>query len=154
MQEEVEQRSLTLVVNSAKMTGRVFKAAISKYLARNREKRQGVRYCGKQTVRQLVRQNQGVTNVELGDQDIRDFERIARRYGVDYAIKKTKGAENKYLVFFKARDADALNAALTEYTQAKMRRQERPTLIDVLHNMKSLVPHLNLSKEKQRERSL
>ena len=69
MQEEVEQRSLTLVINSGKMTGRVLKSAIVKLMAHNRQKAQGkggdVRYAGKQTLRQLIGQNQGVSNVEL-----------------------------------------------------------------------------------------
>ena len=33
MQEEVENRTLTLVVSGTKFTGRLFKAAISKYMA-------------------------------------------------------------------------------------------------------------------------
>ena len=69
MQEEVEQRSLTLVINSGKMTGRVLKSAIVKLMAHNRQKAQGkggdVRYAGKQTLRQLIGQNQGVSNVEI-----------------------------------------------------------------------------------------
>lgn len=38
MQEEVENRTLTLVVSGTKFTGRLFKAAISKYMAHRREK--------------------------------------------------------------------------------------------------------------------
>ena len=34
MQEEVENRTLTLVVSGTKFTGRMFKAAISKYIDR------------------------------------------------------------------------------------------------------------------------
>ena len=33
MQEEVENRTLTLVVSGTKLTGRLFKAAIAKYMA-------------------------------------------------------------------------------------------------------------------------
>ena len=39
MQEEVENRTLTLVVNGTKFTGRLFKAAICKYLAHRKERR-------------------------------------------------------------------------------------------------------------------
>ena len=39
MQEEVENRTLTLVVNGTKFTGRLFKAAICKYLAHCKEKK-------------------------------------------------------------------------------------------------------------------
>ena len=37
MQEEVENRTLTLVVSGTKFTGRLLKAAISKYLAHRKE---------------------------------------------------------------------------------------------------------------------
>ena len=123
MQEEVEQKSLTLTVNAAKMTARLFRAAIAKYVAHKKEKKHdaqtGVRYVGRQSVKKLVGQNQGVSNVELSGEDIKAFERVARKYGVDYAVKKVKGDAPRFLIFFKARDADALNAALSEYTARK-----------------------------------
>ena len=70
MQEEVENRTLTLVVNGTKFTGRLFKAAICKYLAHRKEKKLNkqrkreipVKPQGKQTVKQLIGQNQGVSN--------------------------------------------------------------------------------------------
>lgn len=97
MQEEVENRTVTLSVNTAKMTGRVLKSAIQKFLAYQKAKKQGksvqdVKPTGKQTVKELIGQNQGVTNVEIEDKSIRDFERIARKYGVDYAIKKRQNS--------------------------------------------------------------
>ena len=119
MQEEVEQKSLTLTVNAAKMTARLFRAAIAKYVAHKKEKKHdaqtGVRYVGRQSVKKLVGQNQGVSNVELSGEDIKAFERVARKYGVDYAVKKVKGDAPRFLIFFKARDADALNAFLAEH---------------------------------------
>ncbi len=62
MQEEVENRTLTLVVSGTKFTGRMFKAAISKYMAHRKEKKlkkQKSRDApviphGKQTVKQLL----------------------------------------------------------------------------------------------------
>ena len=98
MQEEVENRTLTLVVSGTKFTGRLFKAAISKYMAHRREKKlekqrsrdSPVTPKGKQTVKQLIGQNQGVSNIEINDPSIKDFERIARKYGVDYAVKKDR----------------------------------------------------------------
>ena len=39
MQEEVENRTLTLTVNAAKFTGRVLKAVLSKYLAHRKNKK-------------------------------------------------------------------------------------------------------------------
>ena len=60
MQEEVENRAVTLVISATKLTGRLLKAAILKYLASRKEKRlQKARAApekstGKQTVKQLI----------------------------------------------------------------------------------------------------
>ncbi len=92
MQEEVENRTLTLVVSGTKFTGRLLKAAISKYMAHCKEKKlqkqrrrdAPVTPHGKQTVKQLIGQNQGISNIEITDPSIKEFEKIARKYGVDY----------------------------------------------------------------------
>ena len=129
MQEEVDNRTIALTVSTAKLTGRIFKAAVCKYLAYRKEKKiqksrdsmakdSPVIPHGKQSVKQLIGQNQGVSTIESNDPDIKSFERIARKYGVDYAIKKVKTEDKpKYVIFFKARDADALTQAFTEYTR-------------------------------------
>ena len=151
MQEEVENRTLTLVVSGTKFTGRMFKAAISKYMAHRKEKKlekQRSRDApvvphGKQTVKQLVGQNQGISNIEITDPSIKEFEKIARKYGVDYAVKKDRSSSPpKYLIFFKGRDADALTAAFTEYTNKKVKKAtktERPSVLAKLNQFKEMV---------------
>ena len=163
MQEEVENRTLTLVISGTKFTGRLFKAAISKYMAHRREKKlekqrsrdSPVTPKGKQTVKQLIGQNQGVSNIEINDPSIRDFERIARKYGVDYAVKKDRSASPpKYLIFFKARDADALTAAFSEYTQKKVKkadRSERPSVLAKLAQFKELLKNTVVDRSRRKE---
>lgn len=136
------------------MTANVLKSAISKYLAYRKEKaRQGpVKPCGKQSVKQLVGQDQGVTNIEITDKNIKGFERIARKYGVDIALKKDKTGEiPKYLVFFKARDADALTAAFKEYTAKTDRKKERPSVLQKLHKFKELLASIDTPKVHKKE---
>ena len=154
MQEEVEQRTVTLAISTSKMTANVLKSAISKYLAYRKEKaRQGpVKPCGKQSVKQLVGQDQGVTNIEITDKNIKDFERIARKYGVDFALKKDKTGEiPKYLVFFKARDADALTAAFKEYTAKTDRKKERPSVLKKLRKFKEQAADIDTPKVRKKE---
>ena len=163
MQEEVENRTLTLIVSGTKFTGRLFKAAISKYMAHRREKKlekqrsrdSPVIPKGKQTVKQLIGQNQGVSNIEINDPSIKDFERIARKYGVDYAVKKDRSASPpKYLIFFKARDADALTAAFSEYTQKKVKkadRSERPSVLEKLAQFKELLKNTVVDRSRRKE---
>ena len=163
MQEEVENRTLTLIVSGTKFTGRLFKAAISKYMAHRREKKLNkqrgrdspVTPKGKQTVKQLIGQNQGVSNIDINDPSIRDFERIARKYGVDYAVKKDRSTSPpKYLIFFKARDADALTAAFTEYTDKKVKKAEkteRPSVLAKLAQFKELLKNTVVDRSRRKE---
>ena len=150
MQEEIEQKSVTLMINGTKFSLHTLKSAALRLLAhRQNPSAPGVKHRGKETVRQLVGQNQGVSNVELSGEDIKAFERVARKYGVDYAVKKVKGDAPRFLIFFKARDADALNAALSEYTGQKMRGKEHSKLREKLRApIEQIITH-----KKQREQS-
>ena len=79
------------LLEQTKFTGRLLKAAITKYMAhrkevkveKRRKRETPVVHRGKQTVKQLTQQNQGVSNIDIQDKEIRQFERIARKYGVD-----------------------------------------------------------------------
>ena len=137
MQEEVENRTLTLVVSGTKFTGRLMKAAITKYLAHRKEKKLQKQKSrdtpviphGKQTVKQLIGQNQGVSNIEITDQNIRAFSSTAKKYGLDFALKKdTSGELPRYLVFFKGRDADVITAAFREFSAKNLSREKAPSI--------------------------
>ena len=132
---------MALAINGTKITGRMIKAAIASYLAhRKAAKSQDVIPHGKQTVKQLIGQNQGVSNVELTDPSIRAFERIARKYGVDYAVKRDRANDPpRFLIFFKSRDADAITAAFTEYNQQKVKKASRPSVLQKLAQFKDTV---------------
>ena len=142
MQEEVEMRTVTMAFHASKFSGRVMKNGIAKLLHAMHGKLTVPH--GKQSVRQLARQNQGMTNIEIDDPDIHAFERIARKYGVDFAVKRAKSDETKYLVFFKARDADALTAAF---------QAEHPSLMEILNEMKERVARTAQTRKAERERT-
>ena len=151
MQEEVENRTLTLVVSGTKFTGRLLKAAITKYLAHRKEKKLQKQKSrdtpviphGKQTVKQLIGQNQGVSRMPIGDASIREFEREARKYGVDFAVTKDKTVNPpQYTVFFKARDADALQQIADSLVAKQMNAQKKPSILKQLTKLKDLVASL------------
>ncbi len=144
-------------VNTAKLTGRIFKAAICKYLAycknRQAEKKTVIPH-GKQSVKQLIGQNQGVSTIESNDPHIRNFEKTARKYGVDYAIKKVKTeGKSKYVIFFKARDADALTQAFTEYTRKSAEWEKKPSVLQKLRDIGAKVQNKVLERTKTKQRS-
>lgn len=142
MQEEVEMRSVTLSVNAAKLTGRLLKAAIRKVLndiskMKQKHKQAPIRH-GKRTVKELTQMDAGASSMEATNLRVHSFDRVARKYGVDYAIYKDKssGEKNKYLIFFKGRDADAITAAFKEYASKDIKREtHRASVLDKLHNL-------------------
>ena len=154
MQDEVRDKSVALVINVGKTGGRLtadtLKWTMRRYLEQSRNPKT---HHGKQTVKQLVRQGQGVQNIEITDKNIKSFERVARKYGIDFALKKDP-AQGKYLVFFKSRDADALNAAFAEYTAMTMHRgsPKRPSLLAQLSHFKEVVKNTIRGTVKKRDR--
>ena len=158
MQEDIENRTVSTAVSGSKLTGRMLKDAISKLLAHRQNPKavKDVTPHGKQTVRQLAAQNQGMTSIEIKDKSIKDFERIARKYGVEFAVKQVKGDDPKFLIFFKGRDADALTAAFTEYTDKRMRQNDRPSVIKTIRSIQAMLAssQTDPAKNKNQERSL
>ena len=72
MQEDIENKSLTLIINTSKLTARTLASAFMKFLRYSRNKiheHQNVKPQGKQSVKQLIAQNQGVENTELADRN-------------------------------------------------------------------------------------
>ena len=154
MQEEVTQKTIALYVKVGKGAARLTEQALQKAIQKFLEQKSKAPH-GKQTMRQLMKQNAGVSNIEITDPSIKEFEKIARKYGVDYAVKKDRSSSPpKYLIFFKGRDADALTAAFTEYTGKKVRKaekSERPSVLAKLSQFKELVKHAVVDRNKRKE---
>lgn len=160
MQEEIENRAVNLAISTTKLTARSILRLALKGLAyiRRKSREAGMeKPIGKQTIQQLIGQNQGVTNIDISKTDLRGFEKYARKYGVDYAITKDKSAlPPKYLVFFKARDADAMTAAFNAYSAEILARDKRPSVLKTLHKLINTVkdiPVKAVTRNKQREQS-
>ena len=102
MQEEIEQKSFNIMISTTKLSARTVLRAVKAALRLYQSKASQ----GKQSVRTLLRQNRGVSSVEISKTGIRGLERYAKKYGIDYAIRKdTSEVPPRYLVFFKAPDA-------------------------------------------------
>lgn len=161
MQEEVENRTINLAISTTRLTARSVIAGIRKYL-QHREKvkaRKGIRDTavhGKQSVKQLLGQNQGATNVEIDKDGIRDFERLARKYGVDFAVRKDKSVDPpRYLVFVRSKDADALDAICKEHQARSLTKDKKPSVLAQLKKFKEMVTAIPRKvREKKQERDL
>lgn len=157
MQEEVTGKTIALIVDGAKMTEHVFEQAVKTFLHEIQKSKQPKIYRGRQTLKQLAGQNAGLANIEISDKNIKTFSSVAKKYHVDFALKKDTSAEQpRYLVFFKSRDADAITAAFQEFTAQKLHR--KPSIRERLAQAKALaernLPGLDRDKIRNKERNL
>lgn len=127
MQDEVSQQTMALMIQGGKISAEILKQAIVKMQAysaniSNRvavagEKDNGVKH-GKQSLSSLMEHKAELTNIPIDENNIGDFEAIARKYDIDYSLKKDNSQDPPvYIVFFKARDAGVMDQALKEYAR-------------------------------------
>lgn len=158
MQEEIENRSVTLVISASKLTLRVLQDAIRQYLAERKYKTSNTQQTdpakhGKQTVKELAGQGKGVTNIEVTDSNIKAFEQVANKYGVDFAVKRDASQHPpKYLVFFKAPDTDAMTAAFREFTAKTIKRENKPSILAQLRKFQGLLQSTAQKGERQKSK--
>ena len=153
MQEEVENRTVNLAISTTKLTLRAIITGYRKSKAAKAAKQVKTPQ-GRQTVKELVGQGQGVSSIPLDQTNLRDFHRVARKYGIDYAITRDKSRQPpRYIVFFKARDADALNAAFREFMVKNLGKRRAASVLGELEQEKSRVKP-DKTREKNMERSL
>ena len=152
MQEEVEQKTFNIVVSTTKLTARTILNAGKAAIQQQQAKMAG----GKQSVRMLLRQNRGVSSVEIDKTNIRGFERYAKKYGIDYAIRMDNSEmPPRYLVFFKAPDVEAFNAAFKEYSASLLSKTKRPSVLEKLHELVQAAAELpGKVRRKEQERGL
>ena len=152
MQEEITGKSVALIVDGARMSEQVLEKAINAYLDARKNKQPKI-YHGKQSLKQLARQNAGLANIEITEKNIKSFTQVAKKYHVDFSLKKDTTAEQpRYLVFFKSRDADAITAAFQEFTAGKL--HQKLSIRKRLALAKELVQkqHRELDRQKVKEK--
>ena len=98
-------------------------------------------------------------HIEITEGNIKAFESTAKKYGIDFALKKdATESPPRYLVFFKGRDADVLTAAFKEFSAKKLTQEKKPSIRKLLSTLKEAAQGKNAErakvKNKDREVSL
>ena len=150
VQEDIEQRTISVTVQASKLTGRVLKAAIAAVLQKMEQER-NIPKVGRNSMKRLTARDPGANTIEVTGR-IRSFERYARKHQVRYHIEKEVGTDPpKWTVYFKANQADALTAAFKEYTQKDLARTQRPSLLSQLHKFKELAQALGRDRGQNKD---
>ena len=148
MQEQVNEKTIALYIKTGKLTADTLQKAM-KSLLNQMKKQKDKQPHGKQTLKQLMKQNTGVSNIEITEDNIKAFESTAKKYGIDFALKKdTTENPPRYLVFFKGRDADVLTAAFKEFSAKKLTQDKKPSIRKLLTSLKEAAQGRNAQREK------
>ena len=156
MQEEVENRTVNLAITTIMLTSRQLIRILNKAY-HDMMSQQEKTPKGRQSVKKLLQQNQGAAASEVDQRGIREFEQLARKYGIVYAVRKNKSVDPpRYTVFVRAKDGEALGALCNEYQARVMNRKEKPSVLTQLNRFKELAASLIPKKirQKQQERDL
>ena len=128
MQDEVNEKTIALYIKTGKLTAQTLQKAMKAILSKGK-KQLAKPPQGKQSLKQLMKQNAGVSNIEITEGNIKAFESTAKKYGIDFALKKdSTETPPRYLVFFKGRDADVLTAAFREFSKKKLDKERKPSV--------------------------
>lgn len=153
MQEEVNQKTVALVFQASKLTADTLQKAMRAYL---NKKRHRMPSHGKISVRKLIGQGQGAKSIEITDENIKSFSHVARKYNVDFSVKRDKTTQPpKYLVFFKGKDADVITQAFKEFVNVNEKKKQRVSVRAKLKQFAKAMSqdkNMELSREKNKDR--
>ena len=139
MQDEINEKTIALYIKTGKLTAQTLQKAMKAILSKGK-KQLAKPPQGKQSLKQLMKQNAG---------NIKAFESTAKKYGIDFALKKdTTESPPRYLVFFKGRDADVLTAAFKEFSAKKLTQEKKPSIRKLLSSLKEKAAGLNAQRDK------
>ena len=103
---------------------------------------------GRQSVKKLMGHGAATSSIEMTGAP-RQFDRAARKWNVDYAFYKT--GPDKYLLFFKTGQADAMTACFSEYSR-KVLNKTKSQRIPIRDQLKQAEEQLTHEKPHKRER--
>ena len=172
MQEEVDEKTMALVISGGKISAGILKSALSKAVrkmeeerrlskAQKREEKAAAKrekaeefHPGKKSLNSMMKEGSQLSNIEITDKNIKSFEKVARKYSIDYSLKKDRSVDPpKYLVFFRAKDVDVMTAAFKEYTGETLKKSRKVSIRKRLQKaIERSAKHREREKTKQKDR--
>ena len=164
MQDEITQKTISVCLKTGEASERTLKAALQALLRKRqayKEKQaqqnpEADEKPRKQTLKAMQKRGQELTSIDITYDNIRSFERYARKYNVSYALKKDKNANPpRYFVFFRARDAAVMTAAFKEYAGDALspESERKPSVRHKLkRHVRETMPHRQRVREQKKER--
>ena len=131
IQEDIDNKSVALYIKAGKITSSLLAKAMLAALKKMQKARDAPKV-GEQSLKQLSKGGT-LSSVEITDDNIKDFDPIARKYGIGYALQKDDSTEpTTWTVFFKCKDVDAMTAAFKEFSKKVLEKEadKKPSVRD------------------------
>ncbi len=118
-------RGITKTVDKAfQLTDAALQAGIKLFLANKTS------YKGEKSLPTLLKEGATLETIDVANADLKVFRQVARKYGVEFAIKKDVASRDPaYYVFFKSKDVEIMDKAFKEYAHIKLQKKIVPMKI-------------------------
>ena len=150
VQEDVEHKSAVLIIKGAKITGKLLAKAMAATLRQMRKERSRP---GKMRYKQLSKGGT-LKNIEITEDNIKAFDPIAREFEVKYALKRDDLSEPpRWLVFFRAKDSDALTAAFRKFTAITLgKKVDKPSVRETMAKFRDIIKNAVIDRTRHKHR--
>jgi hypothetical protein len=152
LQEDIERNSIVLTKQAAKLTAQTL-AKLMRAALRKMKQKNGELKPGRQSFKQLSKGG-SLASIPITDDNIKAFDPVARKYGVSYDLKQDASVDPpRWLIFFRARDTDAMTAAFKEFdTKMVKRATDKPSTRGVMRNLAEAAKNTVRDKTRHKHR--
>jgi hypothetical protein len=161
MQEQVNEKTIALQVKATKLTATELKKVIAMYLRYRKQKRllnkgNTPKNSGKKTtLEKLTKKYDGLKSIEITENNIKDFEKVAKKFNLEYALKKdVTTSPPTFFVFFKGKDLDIIDFSFKEYLKTSLNQsnEKRPSVRQALKKLLEVAKSFNKDKVKNKDK--
>ena len=144
MQSYTNERSVAISIKAAKLTARLLAKSMQAFLQKSKSSSEKH---GEQSIKSLTKSGAVLESVEIpGDSDIGSFKKTARKYNINFHVKKDDAANTgdgtsvpSWIVFFKAKDAKSMDMAFKEFSQSVLaEKAPKPSIAKEMERFKDI----------------
>ena len=147
--ENGAKKTIDISIKTEKLTADVLKAALQEFLSGKAEKK------GRMSYKQLQEKSVSkLDSIAVSDRNIGDFLKTARKYDVDFALKKDNNNPPTYHVFFSAAKTEDFKRAFSEYVGKGQGKKRGEFTREQMHQQAQKIrnkPYKQKQREKTRE---
>ncbi len=151
MEQEVNMKIACIAIQTTESAGKAFTRAMKGFIERQTDglhnnkgdKSEHKELLGKMVkIKDLRKDGSQIEFVDMGEDELKDFRKYARKYGVSYSMEKNNESDPPtYLIYFKAKDSQLITKAISSYVSDKYKDSEKDKELGI-------VDKLDIAKEK------